>query len=244
LLINLLFLINGFQILNEERRNSNLIKQFLYFSIYNTILSLLFIYIVYFIPSINNTILFIFKNIIEHLILLMHIIKAIKKKFMPLYSQYQLVKLLRMSRAILYKIKIIVYMKIIIFSLIYSISFILLSLIELFSSFTDYAEQFIYNYFINITLEIFLGLILAVLFFPFKVPIFFHFRIHYNNNEIILVNLDKENNNSNIKILTKNHLKKKYVKNKLPIVFINPFSNKNNIFDNLHIGMIENKINK
>ena len=240
LFINLLFLIDGFRILSLENRCCSLLKTFLYFFLYNSIMTIILLYISYFLPSINNALLFIFKNIIEHSILLICVIKAIKKKFIPLYNQYQFEKIYKEPIFIVYKLKLLIYIKILIFTLIYSISFILLSFIELFSSFIDYAELFQYNYIANICLELFLGLILGVIFFPFKVPLYFYLRIHdIYNSRIINISIDKSNNNSNINILKKNILKNRFAKKQLPIVFINPFSN-DKTMKNLHLGTVEN----
>ncbi len=239
LFINLMFLIDGFTILEQGINNRALIRKILCFFLYSSLLTIILLYINYFLPSINNTVWLILKSIIEHLLLLFHIIKAVRIKFMPLYYQYQLEKRIKRPLAIICKIKLLVYIKIIILGLIYCISFILLSLIELLSSFINYAELFYYNYYVNIILEVFLFFVYGIIFFPSDVPSFFFSPIRYNYNEFTIVGFDKENNESNIGILTKKVLTNKYAKNRRPIIFISPFSNDKNLFKNLYLGTVE-----
>ena len=241
--INLIILIDGYDILNNNITGCIFIKYLLFSFLYYSLSTLFFIYIVYFIPSINNFYLFSLKNITEHILLLLYIIKSVKNKFMPLYRQYQLEKRLRTIMAIPYKIKLIMYIKIVALGFIYCIAFIILSFIEIIYRLNHYIDIFYYNYYFNIALEIFFCLIFGVIFFPFKLPILYYSPIIYNyNNRILKAKIDKENESKyNISCLSKSILKNKYAKTKLPIVLLNPFSNEYNLINNLHIGLVENK---
>ena len=241
--INLYFLIDGFSIIDNDFRRCTFWKYFLFFFLCDSLSSLFFIYIVYFIPSINNFYFFSLKNITEHILLLIHLIKSIKKKFIPLYKQYKIEKRLRTIFAISYKIKLIIYIKILAFGFIYCIAFILLPFIEIIYSLNHYIEIFYYNYYFNIGLELFFELMVGVIFFPLKLSILYYLPIHYDyNSRILKAKIDKENErNNNISSLSKNILKKKFVKENLPIVLLNPFSNENNVINNLHIGLVKNK---
>ena len=234
ILVTLFFLVDGYRILDFEQKRHT-ICVFIICFLFDSILSLLFIYIVYYFPSINNFYLFTFKNIIEHVILLIFTIKAIKKRFMPFYYQYKIEKLKRINYEI-YKTKLSVYIRVFIFSFLYGISFILLSFIELKYDLDLDIEIFIYNYFLNIFLEVIFFAIYGTIFFPFKIPNLYYINLHYDR----LLLVDLKNIQNPISILTKKILKKK-AKEKMPIIFVNPFYNDENATKKSYIGLVENK---
>jgi len=105
--------------------------------------------------------------------------------------------------------------------------------------FHRYINSFYFIYFINTCIELFFSLILVILFFPknlgiyFYIPVLFDYeteifraQIKYNSDELSISNL-----NGNLR---KNIIKE----TKCPLLFINPFSRKNNLFNDLHLGEI------
>ena len=237
ILATLFFLIDGYKIIDFEQRRYTFSYVFIICLLYYSTSTLLFIYIVYFIPSINNFYLFAFKNVIEHVILLLLIIKAFREKFIPLYRQYKIDEGIKRINYITCKIKIIAHLKVLIFSLFYGISFILLSFIEIIYNLGMYCDIFYYNYFFNIFLEIIFVSIFVAIFFPSQMSVFYYINPHYDR--IFSVNL--KNVQNPISILTREILKNK-VEKKSPVVFVNPFFNNENPTKNSYIGFVENKI--
>ena len=249
MIINLFFYVDGYRNLHYDyAHNSIYLKYFLFFFLFESLCSTIFIYIIYFIPAINSYFLLTIKSIIEHIVLLIYTIKCIKKRFMPLYYQYLFEKQLRTILAIGYKAKLIIYSKIIIFSLLYSIGFIILPIIEMSFDIHALAMAFYYRYYINVIFEIFLSFFLSIIFFPAKITVFYYLPIKYDyNSRKIIVNIIKEENkrsNNNISHLTQRLLNKNYKKKELPIVFMKPFSKINNIlYKDIILGKIEKNNN-
>ena len=66
--------------------------------------------------------------------------------------------------------------------------------------------------------------------------------VYYDyNSKIYKAQITNEKNKLNISNLNKNDLKNEYKKNSAPLVFINPFSRANEVFNNVHIGEIGEK---
>ena len=174
-----------------------------------------------------------------HLVLLLYTIKCIKLNFIPFYRQYQFEKRRKTFFAIGYKLKIIIYLKILIFTIIYCLVFILLPFIEIIYSLNKYAEAFYYNYYFNVGCEMFLGFILSIMYFPIKISFLFYLPVYYDyNSRRFVAKISKENEKINdISNLTKNALKN-HKKENMPIVLISPYSDKN-IYNKLHVGSIE-----
>ena len=234
MITNLIFYVDGYMNLHYDYiRNCIYGKFLLFFFIFESLCNLFFIYIIYFIPAVDNYNLFTIKSTIEHIILLLYTIKSIKKRFIPLYKQYLFETKLKTILAIAYKAKLMIYSKIIIFSLLYSIGILILPIIEMNLSIHEMAQVYYYHYYINIALEMLFGFILSIIFFPVKITVFYYLPIFYDyNSRKILVNINKEENkesNFNISNLSKILLNKKYKKEKLPIVLMKPFSENNNI---------------
>jgi hypothetical protein len=59
------------------------------------------------------------------------------------------------------------------------------------------------------------------------------------NRENYKVQISNKENQLNISNLNKNNLENDYKNGFVPLVFINPFSNSNEIFNNIHIGEID-----
>ena len=175
-----------------------------------------------------------------HLVLLLYTIKCIKEKFIPLYLQYQFEKKRKTILSIGYKLKIIIYLKILIFTIIYCLVFILLPFIEIINSLNKYAEAFYYNVYFNVGCEMFLCFILSIIYFPVRISFLFYLPIYYDyNSRRFVAKISKENEKINdISNLTNKTLKN-HKKENMPIVLISPYSDKN-IYNKLHIGYIEN----
>ena len=244
IIMNLIFLVNGFSIINNDYLLTKLAKPIIYLFLFNSITSMFFIYIIYFIPQLNNHYFFLIRNIIEHIVLLIFIIKAIIKIFIPLYRQYRIENELGNILPESYKIKLIFHGKIIAFSLLYSIGFILFPFIEMIYNVHNYAKVFYYNYYFKIILEMFYGIVFAVIFFPMKASFLYFLPIYFDfENKKYISEINSNEKDMNIAKLTQKLIKKEFqgeYNSALPIVFVNPFYKKNNLFNNLHVGIFDN----
>ena len=239
--IHLIFYLDGFMTLEFNYSGISLFfKLFLLLFIFDSLITLFFLYIIYFIPSLNNFYLFAIKNWIMHLVLLLFTIKCIKTKFIPLYRQFRFEQSKRTFFILAYKIKIIIYLKVVIFSIIYSLIFIILPFAEIINSLDKYPIAFYLHYYINTICEIILCFILSILFFPVKISFLYYLPVFYDyNSRKFIAKISKENEKiNNISNLINKQLKK-YKDKDIPIVFINPFSD-NNSFQKLYIGKVEN----
>lgn len=242
IILNLIFLVNGFTIIYNNYSLNRLAKFIIYLFIFNSITSMFFIYIIYFIPKLNNHYLFVIRDIIEHMILLAFIVKAFIKIFLPLYRQFRIENALANRLGKSYKIKLIFHGKIIAFSLLYSIGFILFPFIEMIYNIHNYAKVFYYNYYFKIILEMFYGILFVVIFFPTKVSFLYFLPIYFDYENIKYISEINNEKEMNISNLVKNLIKKEFngkSKSILPIVLVNPFYTKNTLFNNLHVGILE-----
>ena len=241
IIMNLIFLVNGFMILHYDYSGRCIFfKHLIFFFIFDSCFSIFFLYIIFFIPSLNNYYFFALKNWIMHLVVLLYAIKCMKEKFMPLYRQYKFEKERKTFFTIAYKLKLIIYSKILLFTFIYCLVFIILPFIEIAYSFNKYAEAFLFNYYINASCEMFLCFILSIMFFPFKISFLFYLPIYYDyNSRKFVAKISKEDEKvNNISNLTKKVLKSEKKEN-IPIVLMNPYSDNNN-YNKLYIGKTEN----
>ena len=241
IIISLIFLVNGVMTIHYDYIETCIFfKLLLYFFVFDSLSTIFCLYIIYFIPSLSNYYFFALKNWILHLVLLLYTIKCIKEKFIPLYRQYQFEKRRKTFFVIGYKLKIIIYLKILIFTIIYCLAFILLPFIEIIYSLNRYAEAFYYNYYFNASCEMFLGFILSIMYFPVKISFLFYLPIYYDyNSRRFVAKISKENEKINDISNLKKYILKKHKKENMPIVLICPYSDKN-IYNKLHIGNIEN----
>jgi len=238
MIINLIILLNGYSIISFEKQNKSYFALFLLLFLFDSFFNIILEYILYFIPELDNLYLFIIKSLIEHVILLEYTIKTQRESYIHLFKQYEFELKLKTILVDIYKSKLIIYKKIIIFSYIYSSTFIIYQFIKILF-FHQYINSFYFIYFINTCIELFFSLILVILFFPknlgiyFYIPVLFDYeteifraQIKYNSDELSISNL-----NGNLR---KNIIKE----TKCPLLFINPFSRKNNLFNDLHLGEI------
>jgi hypothetical protein len=234
ILINLKFLLDGNSILQFENIKPLYRKYLLLCFIFDGSLNLVFDYIVFFIPSINNIYLFVIKSLVEHIGLLLYTIKSYKSKYIPLIRYRNLIILSD-------KKKIMIYRKVLIFAFLYSCVFIGFQFYKIILLY-DYVDAFYFNYILNGCLELLFVLILMIIFYPqkitgdFIIPNYYHY--NNNNNRIYNAQITNEENKLNISNLNKNILKNEYKKNNIPLILINPFSKSNNAFDYINVGKI------
>ena len=237
---HLLILLNGFSILDFNYSFCKRSKFYLKIFLVEFFFNVLFEYIIYFIPSLDNFELFFIKNLFEHTTILIFGIISYFNKFMRLYKQYKFDRRLRTILTLGYRIKVIIYSKVLIYSFLYSISFIILYFVELSYSINKNCFGFYFNFSLNIALEMFFSIVLFVMFFPLKMSFFYFYPVYYDyESAIFLAQIEKEKNN-NISNLKKNILKE-YQKKEYPLVFINPFAKNINEISDTHIGMVAPK---
>ena len=133
------------------------------------IISVIFLYIIYFIPSLDNFYLYCTKSLIEHIAILVILVKMFLNNFIKLYRQYRLERRMRKRLALAFKYKLLIYFKICIFSLFYSLGFIVVNIMIIYYHLNYYINGFIFNYYLNIALEQFFSIILAILFIHLEI---------------------------------------------------------------------------
>ena len=236
ILINLIFLLDGNSILKFENINPLYRKYLLMYFIMDGFLNILFSYVVYFIPPVNNFYYDTFKNLIVHIALLIYTYKSYDSNYFHFYNQYLFEIRLKSILSLFYIFKNVMYQKVIKFSFLYSCIFIGFQIYKMIFL-KDFADAFYINYTLNTGLELFLVFILVKMFFPQNLSIFYFMPIVYDyNSKIYKVQITNEENKLNISNLNKNILKDEYQKNKTPLVFISPFSKSNKDFNNIYIG--------
>ena len=241
ILINLMFLLDGNSILEFGNINQLYRKYLLLCFIFDGSLNLIFDYIVYFVPAINNIYLFVIKSLVEHIALFLYTIKSYETKYFHFYSQY-LFEIKHKSLIFLfYLFKIVIYQKVIRFAFLYSCVFIGFQIYKIIFLY-DYVDAFYFNYLINGCLELFFVLILIKTFYPQNLTVFYFLSVYYDyNSKIYKAQITNEEKKLSISNLNKNELKDEYKKNNAPLVFINPYSKSNDAFINVHIGKIVEK---
>ena len=238
MIINLFLLLNGYSIINFEKQNRSYFGLFLFLFFFDSFFNIVFEYIVYFFPELDNLYLFAIKSLIEHLILLEYTIKTQRESYIHLYKQYEFELKLKSILLDIYENKLIIYKRIIIFSYIYSSAFIIFQLIKLIFL-RQYINSFYLNYFINACIEVFFTLILVILFFPKNLGIYFYIPVLFDyGTEIFRVQIKNNSDELSIANLNRNLKKIKFKGTNSPLLFINPFSKNNNLFNDLHLGEI------
>jgi len=241
ILINLMFLLDGNSILEFGNINPLYRKYLVLCFIFDGSLNLIFGYIVYFVPSINNIYLFVIKSLVEHIALLLYTIKSYETKYFHFYSQYLFEIKHRSLIFLFYVFKIVIYQKVIRFAFLYSCVFIGFQIYKVILLY-EYVDAFYLNYLINGCLELFFVLILIKTFYPQNLTIFYFLSVYYDyNSKIYKALITNEESKLNISNLNKNELKNEYKKNNAPLVFINPFPKSNDAFNNVHIAKIAEK---
>ena len=164
----------------------------------------------------------------------------IKDKFYRLYRQYKVEKRFRTIIFISYKLKLIIYFKVLIFAFFYCFTFFVFHIFLLTSKINYYADGFFYYYLIIIAIEIFFTIVLGIIFYPSKISIMYYLPIVYDYdslNFIAEIKQEKEND-MNISKLNKKKLFNEYKEKEYPIALISPFAKTNKPFNEFHFGIV------
>ena len=243
IIIHLIYLLTRYQILYfiQNIKKKILLTIILFFI--ELIASGFFLLIIYFIPSLDNFYLYFIKSLIEHITILVVLIIMFIRNFIRLYKQYRVERRIRTILTLTYKYKLLVYTKVFIFSLFYSLGFIIMNIIQISYHINYYIYGEKYVYYMNIALELFFIIILGVIFYPMRNSLLYYINVHYDYYSINFISEIKKNKeyNMNIQCLNKQLLKEEYFKNEYPLVLIEPFTKTNKVFYNMqmHIGVIK-----
>ena len=241
-LMNLILLLEGFSIIHFNDNEKYFRKYILIIFSFDFLISLFSEYIIYFLPFLDNFYIFHLKSFVEHIVLLVIIFVYFHSKYIHMYKQYSIEKRLGTILSIGYRIKTIIYLKIMIFSIIYCSAFIILPFIEkIFIKIDGCVETFYVNYFITICLELVFHLVLVILLFPKNLTGYFFLPTIFDYNAFKFEYKIREENKNNLNIsnLTRNLLKDDYVEKQYPFIFITPFCATNKVFDNnIKVGLI------
>ena len=242
LVVNLILLLEGFSIIHFNKSLFKFKKYFLIFFLYDSLISIYAEYIVYFLPNFDNFYLLQIKSIFEHLVFLIMIFIYIFKRYVHIKKQYLLEEREKTILAVGYKIKLKLYLKLMIFSIIYSATFIIFPFIEKLYFNIDYVVETYYaNYFITMCLETAFNLILAIILYPKDLTIFFFLPTIFDYNTFKMEAIIKEKYKKKLKIsnLTVDLMKNEYQEKNYPFVIINPFTKTNDVFKDIRVAYIK-----
>ena len=226
LVVNLLYLLEGYSIIHFNKSQFNFTKYFLSFFFYDAIISLYVEYIVYFLPNFDNFYLLHIKSLFEHVVFLIMILVYIFKRYVHMKKQYLLENREKTILAVGYQIKLKLYLKLMIFSIIYCSTFIIFPFIEkLYIKIDNVVETYYANYFITMILETVFNLILVIILYPKDLTLFFFLPTIFDYNTFKFEAIIKEKYERKLQIsnLKPNSLRNKYQERQYPLVIINPF---------------------
>ena len=204
-------------------------------------------YIVYFLPIFDNFFLLLIKSLFEHVVFLIMIVIYIFKRYVHMKRQYSLENREKTILAVGYQIKIKLYLKLMIFSIIYCITFLIFPFIEkIYINIDAVVETFYANYFITICLETLFNLALAIILYPKDLTIYFFLPTIFDYNTFKIEAIIKERYKKKLKIsnLTPKLMKNKYQEKQYPLVLINPFTKTNDVFKDIRVGYIQKENEK
>lgn len=242
LVVNLLYLLEGYSIIHFNKSQFNFTKYFLSFFFYDAIISLYVEYIVYFLPNFDNFYLLHIKSLFEHVVFLIMILVYIFKRYVHMKKQYLLENREKTILAVGYQIKLKLYLKLMIFSIIYCSTFIIFPFIEkLYIKIDNVVETYYANYFITMILETVFNLILVIILYPKDLTLFFFLPTIFDYNTFKFEAIIKEKYERKLQIsnLKPNSLRNKYQERQYPLVIINPFTKTNNVFKDIRVAYIK-----
>ena len=242
LVVNLLYLLEGYSIIHFNKSQFNFTKYFLSFFFYDAIISLYVEYIVYFLPNFDNFYLLHIKSLFEHIVFLIMILIYIFKRYVHMKKQYLLENREKTILAVGYQIKLKLYLKLMIFSIIYCSTFIIFPFIEkLYIKIDNVVETYYANYFITMILETVFNLILVIILYPKDLTLFFFLPTIFDYNTFKFEAIIKEKYERKLQIsnLKPNSLRNKYQERQYPLVIINPFTKTNNVFKDIRVAYIK-----
>ena len=244
----LYFILFGWSIISFYRVGRRKIsKVFLIILLYDMLFNFLILFFDY---SFHFTIklnLFLIKNITEHLPLLIYTIYCFIKKALPLLYQFNYERRIKSNLVKCIKFKLVKLFSICIITLAYTIFFLNTPFLEKIYIY-KYIDNFQIHYIFQLFSEILFLILSVIVFYPTKLPRHYFDRIVFNYKKTVLlfVNIsekekDKTNKRFNISDLNFKMLKKISIKEKYPIVLLNPFlsSNKYSFSNDMHIGIIQ-----
>ena len=247
LIINLMTLLEGYSIIHFNKSSVKFKKFFLIFFIYDSIISIYSEYIVYFMPEFDNFYLLHIKSLFEHVVFLVMVIIYIFKRYVHMKKQYLLEDREKTILAVGYQIKIKLYRKLMIFSIIYCCTFIIFPFIEkIYIGIDNVVETFYADYFITICLETVFNLILSIILYPKDLTVFFFLPTIFDYNTFKIETKIKEKHERRLRIsnLTFDLMKNEYQEKQYPLVFINPFTKTNDVFKDIRVAYIKKEKEK
>ena len=162
-------------------------------------------------------------------------------------KQYNLEYREKTMLAIGYEIKIKVYLKLMIFSIIYCFLFLLFPFIEkIYMGIDNVVETYYLHYFITIGLESIFNLILALILTPKDLTVYFFLPTIFDYNSFKIETLIKEKleRKLNISNLTYDLMTYEYQEKQYPLIFINPFTKTDNVFKDVRVAYIKKNKSK
>jgi hypothetical protein len=248
LLMNLILILEGFSIFHFNDCRPYFKKYVLIIFAFDSLTAIFSLYIVYIFPFINNFYLLHFKSFIEHGTLLVIIFVFFYKKYIRIHKQYLLEKRLGTILAEGYKIKKVIYLKLMIFAIVYCSAFIIMPFIEkLYIKIDNCVETFYINYFIIICMELVFNIVLAIILFPQELTMFFFLPTIFDFNTFKLEAIVKNQmeDKFNISNLTRDLLINEYEKKEYPLIFLHPFAKTDKLFDdNIGVGLTKKQTNE
>ena len=251
LIINIIYLLNGYKILYfQEQRTKRKIMITIFLATIDSIITIILLYI-----GISPEDIFYFfcgRNIIEDLIIFVIGIKMFLNNFINFYRQCNLERRIRTILILGYKYKLIIYSKVFIFALLYTLGTIIINIILIFFYNIKKDDYYYYYhniettniYYINISIEIFFSIIFSIMFFPNRNSLLVFLESDININIYLLTEIKKDKEkNMQINNLNKNILKHTYYNNEYPLIMLEPFVKTNNFLNgsHIHIGITKLK---
>ena len=247
LLLNLIISLEGYSIIHFNKLSVKFTKYFIIFFLYDAIISLYSEYALYLLPNFDNFYLIHTKSFIEHISFVVMIFIYMFQRYVHMKKQYNLEYREKTMLAIGYEIKIKVYLKLMIFSIIYCFFFLLFPFIEkIYMGIDNVVETYYLHYFITIGLESIFNLILALILMPKDLTIYFFLPTIFDYNSFKIETLIKEKleRKLNISNLTYDLMTYEYQEKQYPLIFINPFTKTDNVFKDVRVAYIKKNKSK
>ena len=244
MIVNIIYLLYGYKIIyfQEHRGKTNKKAKICLLALIEISTTIIFLYIVDFIPSLDNFYLFFARYLIESLVIYVIWIKMLLDNFINLYRQYRLERRIRAILTLAYKYKLIIYSKVFIFSFLYSLGFIAMNILQIINHINEYYDGLVYVYYMDVALELFFTILFCIIFFPQNYSLFYFLDLNANINFIAEIKTNKEKN-LQVNNLRKKRLKEKYLKKEYPLILLEPFTKIDTLLTDchIHIGITKNK---
>ena len=247
LLLNLIISLEGYSIIHFNKSSVKFTKYFIILFLYDALISLYAEYVLYLLPNFDNFYLVHIKSFIEHIVFLIMIFVYMFKRYVHMKKQYCLEYREKTMLAIGYEIKIKLYLKLMIFSIIYCFLFLLFPFIEkMYMGIDNVVETYYLHYFITIGLESICNLVLALILLPKDLTVYFFLPTIFDYNSFKIEALIKQKferklnvSNLNYDLMTYEYQEKQY-----PLIFINPFTKTDNVFKDIRVAYIKKNKSK